>query len=118
MLEEYIPVLYLFLIAAGFGVVTVFLTHLLGPKRVSKEKQASYECGLPSEGIKYAQTPVKFYVIALLFLVFDLEAVFLYPWAVYYEQLGLFGFAEIFLFVIILLICYLYVWKKGALEWD
>ncbi len=118
MLTEYLPILYIMILAVLFGAGTVFLSHILGPKRPFKVKEEVYECGLQSEGAQYAQTPVKFYVIALLFLVFDLEAVFLYPWAVYYRNLGIFGFAEMMVFLLILLICYFYVWKKGALEWD
>jgi len=130
MLTEYYPILYTVILAILFAGVTVFLSHILGPKRKFflshilgpkrkfKVKSEPYECGLPSEGIQYIQTPVKFYVIALLFLVFDLEVVFLYPWAVYYKKLGLFGFAEMLIFMLILLICYIYVWKKGALEWE
>ena len=118
MLLEYVPIAYLLIIATVFGIVTVILSSLLGPKHVTSEKRASYECGLPSEGIQYMQTPIKFYVVALLFLIFDLECVFLYPWAVHYDSLGLFGFFEMLVFIVILLLCYLYVWKRGALEWD
>ncbi len=118
MLAEYLPILYIVILATLFGVGTVVISHILGPKRPFKVKSESYECGLPSQGAEYSQTPIKFYVIALLFLVFDIECVFLYPWAVYYKQLGLFGFIEMMLFLFILLVCYVYVWKKGALEWD
>ena len=118
MLIEYIPILYILIIALGFGVITVVLSTYLGPRRRSKEKLASYECGLPSEGFQYMQTPIKFYVIALLFLIFDLECVFLYPWAVHFDALGIFGFVDMLLFIFILLLCYVYVWKRGALEWD
>ena len=118
MLTEYYPILYTVILAILFAGVTVVLSHILGPRRKFKVKNEPYECGLPSEGIQYVDTPIKFYVIALLFLVFDLEAVFLYPWAVYYKKLGLFGFVEMLLFILILLFCYIYVWKKGALEWE
>jgi len=118
MLMEYIPILYILIMALAFGVGTVVLSSVIGPRRRTKEKLASYECGLPSEGFQYVQTPIKFYVIALLFLIFDLECVFLYPWAVHFEALGLFGFVEMLLFICILLLCYVYVWKRGALEWD
>ncbi len=118
MLAEYLPILYIIILAVLFGAGTVLISHLLGPKRPTRVKADSYECGLPSKGAEYTQTPIKFYIIALLFLVFDIECVFLYPWAVYYKQLGLFGFIEMMLFLFILLVCYLYVWKKGALEWD
>ncbi len=118
MLSEYLPILYIIILALLFGAGTVFLSHILGPRRPFKVKDEAYECGLPSEGAQYAQTPIKYYVIALLFLVFDLECVFLYPWAVYYQKLGVFGFIEMMIFLLILLVCYLYVWKRGALEWD
>ncbi|MFW6055319.1 MAG: NADH-quinone oxidoreductase subunit A [Thermodesulfobacteriota bacterium] len=118
MLLEYVPILYLMLVAIGFGVVTVFLSSLIGQRKRTREKAASYECGLPSEGFQYIQTPIKFHVFALLFLIFDLECAFLYPWAVYYDQLGLFGFLEMLIFICILFVCYIYVWKKGALEWE
>ncbi len=118
MLTEYFGILYIVILAVLFGVVTVFLSSILGPRRKFKVKNEPYECGLPSEGAQYTAIPVKFYVIALLFLVFDLECVFLYPWAVYYKKLGMFGFVEMFIFILILLICYAYVWKKGALEWE
>lgn len=118
MLTEYYGIFYIVILAVLFGGVTVFLSSILGPKRRSKVKSEPFECGVPTEGAQYVETPVKFYIIALLFLVFDLECVFLYPWAVYYKKLGLFGFVEMFIFILILLICYAYVWKKGALEWE
>ncbi len=118
MLTEYLPILYIMILAVTFGAGIVFLSSIMGPNRPFQVKKEPYECGLPSEGAQYAQTPVKFYVIALLFLVFDLECVFVYPWAVYYRHLGLFGFIEMLLFILILLVCYVYVWKKGALEWE
>ena len=118
MLTEYYGIFYIVILAVLFAGVTVFLSSILGPKRRSKVKSEPFECGIPTEGAQYVETPVKFYIIALLFLVFDLECVFLYPWAVYYKKLGLFGFAEMFIFILFLLICYAYVWKKGALEWE
>ena len=118
MLTEYYGIFYIVILAVLFAGVTVFLSSILGPKRRSKVKSEPFECGVPTEGAQYVETPVKFYIIALLFLVFDLECVFLYPWAVYYKKLGLFGFVEMFIFILILLICYAYVWKKGALEWE
>ena len=118
MLTEYYGIFYIVILAVLFAGVTVFLSSILGPRRHSKVKSEPFECGVPTEGAQYVETPVKFYIIALLFLVFDLECVFLYPWAVYYKKLGLFGFVEMFIFILILLICYAYVWKKGALEWE
>ena len=118
MLTEYIPVLLMIIIACGFGVFVVLASTFLGPRRRFKIKRETYECGMKTEGATYAQTPIKYYVIALLFLVFDLECVFMYPWAVRYNMLGLFGFVEMLIFIVVLFVCYIYVWKKGALEWE
>ena len=119
MLTEYYPILYTVILAILFAGVTVFLSHILGPRRKFKVKNEPYECGLPSTGAQYTDTPIKFYVIALLFLVFDLEAVFLYPWAVLYNNFNpiIFGFVEMMIFIVILLIGYAYIWRKGALDW-
>ncbi len=118
MLLEYIPVLIMMLVGILFGVVLVTASHFLGPRRRTAVKKEPYECGIRTPGATYIQTPIKYYIIALLFLVFDLECVFMYPWAVYYNKLGLFGFVEMMIFIGVLFICYIYVWKKGALEWD
>ena len=118
MLQDYVPVLVMMLVGLGFGVFAVVLSSFLGPKRRSRVKKETYECGMTTVGAAYAQTPIKYYVVALLFLVFDLECVFLYPWAVHYKKLGVFGFVEMIIFMVILFICYVYVWKKGALEWE
>lgn len=118
MLQDYVPVLLMMIIGIGFGVVAVVLSSVLGPNRKSRVKKETYECGMTTIGAAYVQTPIKFYVVALLFLVFDLECVFLYPWAVHYKSLGMFGFVEMAIFMVILFVCYVYVWKKGALEWE
>ena len=118
MLIKYIPVLIMLLVGVGFGVFAVAISSILGPYRRSKTKRETYECGIKTEGAVYLQTPIKYYVVALLFLVFDLECVFMYPWAVYCKKLGLFGFVEMMLFVAILFVCYIYVWKKRVLEWE
>jgi len=118
MWQEYVPVLLMMLVGAGFGVVAVVLSSALGPKRRSRVKKETYECGMTTIGATYVQSPIKYYVVALLFLVFDLECVFLYPWAVHFKSLGLFGFVEMVIFMAILFVCYVYVWKKGALEWE
>ncbi|HDS15438.1 MAG TPA: NADH-quinone oxidoreductase subunit A [Proteobacteria bacterium] len=118
MLLDYVPVLLMMMVGLGFGVVAVALSSVLGPKRRSRVKKETYECGMATVGATYVQTPIKYYVVALLFLVFDLECVFLYPWAVHYKKLGLFGFVEMVIFMVVLFVCYIYVWKKGALEWE
>ena len=118
MLINYVPVLVMILVGIAFGIVMVVASSFLGPRRRFKAKKEPYECGMKTDGATYVQTPVKYYVVALLFLVFDLECVFMYPWAVHYKKLGLFGFVEMMVFIGILFICYIYVWRKGALEWE
>jgi NADH-quinone oxidoreductase subunit A len=118
MFQDYMPVLLMMIVGVGFGVVAVVASAVLGPNRKSKVKKETYECGMTTIGATYVQSPIKYYVVALLFLVFDLECVFLYPWAVHFKSLGLFGFVEMVIFMAILFVCYVYVWKKGALEWE
>ena len=118
MLQNYVPVLLMLIFGVSISVIAVALSSIFGPKRRFKVKRETYECGIKTDGAQYLQTPIKYYVVALLFLVFDLECVFLYPWAVNYQRLGFFGFFEMFIFIVVLFICYIYVWKKGALEWE
>jgi len=118
MLRNYVPVLFLMGLAVFFAGFAVFASHLLGPKRTDPTKAAPYECGMISIGPTHQAIPIKYYIIAMLFLVFDLEVVFLYPWAVVFRKLGLFGFVEMMIFVVILFIGFVYVWKRGALEWE
>ena len=118
MLQDYVPVLLMMLVGLGFGVFAVVASTNLGPNRKSRVKKETYECGMTTIGAAYVQTPIKYYVVALLFLVFDLECAFLYPWAVHFKSLGLFGLVEMVIFMVILFVCYVYVWKKGALEWE
>jgi NADH-quinone oxidoreductase subunit A len=94
------------------------LGFILGPRRPSVTKGQPFECGSPSSGTAHDRFSVKFYVVALLFIVFDLESVFLYPWAVRFRALGWFGFGEMAVFAFTLVIGLIYVWKKGALEWE
>jgi NADH-quinone oxidoreductase subunit A len=118
MLEQYVPVLCLIGFAIFFAVFAVVVSRFLGPRKVNRVKAAPYECGMITLGPTHQAIPIKYYIIAMLFLVFDLEVVFLYPWAVVFRQLGIFGFVEMMIFVFILLIGFIYVWKKGALEWE
>lgn len=102
-----------FLFPAG-GVLTAWL---LAPRRPDPNKEALYECGMETIGDAWVQFNVRYYLYALIFLIFDIEAIFLYPWAVQFRQLALFGFIEMFLFIAILLVGYVYAWRKRALEW-
>ncbi len=118
MLESYLPILVLVAIAFAFALGSVVMSRLVGQKKPSAIKLAPYECGMPLVGTARERVSVKFYIIAMLFILFDIEAVFLYPWAVMFKKLGLFGFVEMGVFIVILLVGYVYVWKKGALEWE
>lgn len=116
--NPYFPVLLLLGIGIGLSVLFVALSQLLGPKRYEKVKYDVYECGVDPLMPTQVRLSVKFYLLAILFLLFDLESAFLYPWAVLFRKLGLFGFVEMLVFIGILLVGLVYAWKKGALEWQ
>ena len=118
MLQDWVPVLIFLVLATGFGIVSLFMSWLLGVRKPNPTKLSPYECGITPIGSARERFSVKFYLVAMLFLLFDIEAVFLIPWAVVYRQLKLFGFAEMLLFIAVILAGYIYVWKKGALEWE
>jgi NADH-quinone oxidoreductase subunit A len=118
LLELYLPIAILFGIALFFAILLPVLSLSLGPKRPSARKSSPYESGITPIGAAQRRLPVKFYLIAVLFILFDIEIIFLLPWAVTFRQLGLFGLVEVFVFVAILLIGYFWIWKKGALEWE
>jgi NADH-quinone oxidoreductase subunit A len=118
MLQNWVPVLLFLILVTGFGVVSLFMSWLLGVKKPNQRKLSPYECGITPTGNARERFSVKFYLVAMLFLLFDIEAVFLFPWAVVYRQLKLFGFAEMLVFIATILAGYIYVWKKGALEWE
>jgi NADH-quinone oxidoreductase subunit A len=115
---DYFPVAIVILIASLIGLGTLMLGMLVRPRRPYAQKLSPYESGNPPVSEPRYKFSVKFYIVAMLFVVFDVEAVFLYPWAVAYDKLGMFGFIEMMLFIFILLIGYVYVWKKGAFEWE
>jgi NADH-quinone oxidoreductase subunit A len=115
---DYLPVAIVIIIATLIGLGTLMLGMLVRPRRPYPQKLAPYESGNPPVSEPRYKFSVKFYIVAMLFVVFDVEAVFLYPWAVAYDKLGMFGFIEMMLFIFILLIGYIYVWKKGAFEWE
>jgi NADH-quinone oxidoreductase subunit A len=118
MLEKWAPVLIFFILVVGFGVVSLIGSYILGVKKPDPRKLSPYECGVQPIGTARERFSVKFYLVAMLFLLFDIEAIFLFPWAVVYRQLKLFGFFEMLLFIAAILAGYIYVWKKGALEWE
>ncbi|MGB3096318.1 MAG: NADH-quinone oxidoreductase subunit A [Candidatus Deferrimicrobiaceae bacterium] len=116
--DPYFSVLLLLIIAVGMSVGFVFLSQALGPRKYDRIKYSVYECGVDPFTSASVRVSVKFYLVALLFLLFDLETAFLYPWAVLFRDLGLFGFIEMTIFVGILLVGLVYAWKKGALDWQ
>ena len=118
MLGTYLPILLLVVVAVLFGLVSLTMSSLIGPKKFSAVKMSPYECGCEPVGTARERFSIKFYMIAMLFILFDIEAVFLYPWAILYKKLGLFGLVEMGVFIVILFVGYIYVWKKGALEWE
>ncbi len=116
--DPYFPIFVLLVIALVTAVGMVFLSQATGPRKYDKIKYSVYECGVDPLAPASERVSVKFYLIAILFILFDLEATFLYPWAVLFRSLGLFGFIEMIIFVGILMVGLVYAWKKGALEWQ
>jgi NADH-quinone oxidoreductase subunit A len=121
LLNSYIPVLVMGLGAVAISAILVLLSAVLGPRRPSPQKNSPYECGVTPIGSARERFPIKFYLIAMLFIVFDIETVFLYPWAVTFRHTGammLFNLAEMGVFVGILFAGYIYIWRRGAFEWQ
>lgn len=112
------PILVTFVVAGIVVGVMVNINRLIGPKRVSAIKMETFECGNPPSGSAWGRFSVRFYLTALLFLVFDVEVIFLYPWAVELRKLGMFGFIEALIFIAILFVGLIYAWERGALDWD
>jgi NADH-quinone oxidoreductase subunit A len=118
-LTLYVPILVLAALAAVFAVFSLVAGSVAGPKRWNRAKLESYESGIePTPGNTSTRFPVKYYLTAMLFIVFDIEIIFLYPWAVAYDRLGVFGLVEMVTFVATVLVAYAYVWRRGGLEWD
>ncbi len=115
---QYLPILMFLIVAFLFAAGTIAMSTFIVPRRSSPTKDSAYECGVDPVGNARARFTIKFYLVAVLFILFDIEAVFLYPWAVAFKQLGLYGLVEMLLFIAILLVGYLYLLKKRALEWD
>jgi NADH-quinone oxidoreductase subunit A len=118
MLRGYGGVLFYFVLTVGFAVVIIVLSHFIGKRTVSREKLMPYECGVDPIGNARIRFSVKFYLIAMLFIVFDLESVFLYAFAVVFKELRLLGLIEIAIFIVVLVVGLVYAWGKGALEWE
>ena len=119
-LNPYVPIVGLLILGALFALFSVSIAPIVGPKRYNRAKLDAYECGIEPapQPIGGGRFPVKFYLTAMLFIVFDIETIFLYPWAMSFQALGLFGFVEMVLFIVTVLIAYAYVWRRGGLNWD
>ncbi|MCX2969760.1 MULTISPECIES: NADH-quinone oxidoreductase subunit A [Streptomyces] len=119
-MNAYVPILVLGALGAAFAVFSVVMASVIGPKRYNRAKLEAYECGIeptpvPASGGRF---PVKYYITAMLFIVFDVEIVFLYPWAVHFDALGMFGLVQMLVFVGLIGVAYAYDWRRGGLEWD
>ena len=122
MIIQYIPVFIVIIAAAGFAGATVFSSEIFGPKRPTKEKLSTYESGMKPVGTTHERISVKYYLVAMLFIIFDLEVIFVYPWAVQfrklYNEIGIPVFISMMIFLVVLELGYLYVYKKGGFKWD
>jgi NADH-quinone oxidoreductase subunit A len=119
-MELYTPVLALLILAGGFAVFSVIMSALVGPKRYNRAKLDSYECGIEPtpQPVGGGRFPVRYYITAMLFIVFDIEIVFLYPLAVAFDAMGTFALVEMVLFIVPVFVAYVYVWRRGGLDWD
>ncbi len=117
-LAPYLPIAVLLLISTIISFIVVGLGHLFGPHRPTARKLAPYESGMRPIGPAMRRMPVRFYLVAVLFILFDIEVIFFLPWAVTFKALGVLGFVEMIVFIAILLVGYIWLWKKGALEWE
>jgi NADH-quinone oxidoreductase subunit A len=118
MLIDYLPLIILIILSTLIGFFVIFLGNTFGPRRPTKKKAQPYESGMIPYGPGTRRMSVRYYLVAVLFILFDVEVIFFLPWAVAFRKLGLYGLIEMFIFVAILLVGYIYVWKKGALEWE
>ncbi|MEI6721057.1 MAG: NADH-quinone oxidoreductase subunit A [Betaproteobacteria bacterium] len=118
MLAEYFPVLLFIIVAVGVGVVPMILGKLVAPSRPDPEKLSPYECGFEAFEDARMKFDVRYYLVAILFILFDLEIAFLFPWAIVLNEIGLFGFLSMMVFLAILVVGFVYEWMKGALEWE
>ncbi|XRQ06448.1 NADH-quinone oxidoreductase subunit A [Actinomadura welshii] len=119
-MDLYIPLIALGVLAFGFAAFSVVMASLTGPKRWNRARLDAYECGIEPtpQPVGGGRFPIKYYVTAMLFIIFDIEIIFLYPWAVAFDQMGIFALVEMVLFIVAVLVAYAYVWRRGGLEWD
>jgi len=117
-LTRYFPILLFIVVALGFGVAVLLLSYLVQPKYPESEKLSTYECGSEPFSDARMPFPVRYYIFAMLFVIFDIEVIFLYPWAVVFTKIELIGLIEMLVFIGLFLVAYVYAWRKGALEWD
>ncbi len=117
-LNNYGPLLLMFILAAGLAGALITASAIIGRHKRTREKDQPYECGIRPTGDARQPFSVHFYMVGLIFILFDIEAIFLYPWALVFRQLSVFGFVEMVLYIMILLVGYIFLWKKGALNWD
>jgi NADH-quinone oxidoreductase subunit A len=115
---DYLPILVMIVVVVAFAAIATTLSAITGPRHPSKTKLEPYESGMPPIGSARRRVSIKYYLTAVLFILFDIEIIFFYPWAVLFKQLGLFGLIEMGVFVVILLVGYVYIWRKGGFEWD
>ncbi|HWV71674.1 MAG TPA: NADH-quinone oxidoreductase subunit A [Pseudosphingobacterium sp.] len=115
---DYLPILFQMIVAAGFGVGTIIVTHIIGPKLRTDNKLSSFESGIEVIGNARQAVSIKYFMVAILFVIFDIEVIFMYPWAVNFRSFGMDGLIEMFIFMGLLLLGFIYVIKKRALEWD
>jgi NADH-quinone oxidoreductase subunit A len=118
MLENYVPILLFLVIGAAVGIIPLGLSRVLAPNKPDKAKLSAYECGFEAFEDSRMKFDVRYYLVAILFIIFDLEIAFLFPWAIVLEEIGVFGFMAMMLFLAILVIGFIYEWMKGALEWE
>jgi NADH-quinone oxidoreductase subunit A len=117
-MEGFLPILIMIALGIGFAAGNVFLSQFVGPSKPSPEKSAQYECGMPPVGDARQRQSVKFYLVAMIFLLFDIEVAFLYPWAIAFRDLGIIGYWQIVTFFLLLVTGYVYVWRKGIFDWS
>ncbi len=117
-LQNYVPVVLMFVVALGFVVTTMLATHLMGPKRKSEVKTDVFECGIEAKGNARAPFSIKYFLVAILFVLFDVEVIFMYPWAVMFKELGMTGFISMLVFLGFLLVGFVYIVKLKALKWE
>ena len=115
---DYLPIFIMFTIAVGFAVASLILTHVLGPKRKTKVKLETFECGIETQGNARVPFSIKYFLVAILFVLFDIEVIFMYPWASNFKELGMLGVIEVFSFVALLLVGFYYMLSKKALKWE